>query len=164
MDRLPDGYFDDVYAASADPWRMAERWYEQRKYSITMAMLPDQRYRHAFEPGCSVGVLTEKLIGRCDRVTSTDISVGALDANHRRLMASGARNRVTLLRGSLDQPWPAGPFDLVVLSELCYYLQPELLRLVTRMPPRIQQRLFQLQATPARALDSIHLTRSPVDE
>jgi 2-polyprenyl-6-methoxyphenol hydroxylase-like FAD-dependent oxidoreductase len=38
-------------------------------------------------------------------------------------------------------------------------LIPELLRLVTRMPPRVQQRLFQLQATPARALDCIHLTR-----
>lgn len=40
-------------------------------------------------------------------------------------------------------------------------LTPGLLRLITRMPPRLQQRLFQLQATPARALDSIHLTRSP---
>jgi hypothetical protein len=26
------------------------------------------------------------------------------------------------------------------------------------LPPRLQQRLFQLQATPARALGSIHLT------
>ena len=43
-------------------------------------------------------------------------------------------------------------------------LMPELLRLVTRMPPGIQQRLFRLQATPARALDSIHLTRSTVEE
>ena len=42
-------------------------------------------------------------------------------------------------------------------------LIPELLRLITRMPPRLQQRLFQLQATPARVLDSIHLTRSTVE-
>ena len=41
-------------------------------------------------------------------------------------------------------------------------LVPELLRLVTRLPTRVQQRLFQLQATPARALDSIKLTRSTV--
>ena len=41
---------------------------------------------------------------------------------------------------------------------------PELLRLITRMPARLQQRFFQLQATPARALDSLHLTRSTVDE
>jgi len=37
-------------------------------------------------------------------------------------------------------------------------LMPELLRLITRIPPRFQQRLSQLQTTPARALDSIHLT------
>jgi len=43
-------------------------------------------------------------------------------------------------------------------------LVPELLRLVTRMPPRFQQRLFQLQATPARALESIHLTHSTVEK
>lgn len=127
-----------MYAEAADPWELESRWYEQRKYAITIAMLPYPRYRHAFEPGCSVGVLTEKLAGRCDHVTSTDISVAALDANHRRLTASGARDRVTLLRGSLDQPWPAGPFDLVVLSELCYYLQPELLReVLDREVPRL---------------------------
>ena len=43
-------------------------------------------------------------------------------------------------------------------------LMPELLRLITRMPPRLQQRLFQLQATPAQALDSIHLSRSTVED
>lgn len=37
-------------------------------------------------------------------------------------------------------------------------LIPELLRLVTRMPPGIQRRLAQLQSTPAGAIESIHLT------
>jgi hypothetical protein len=36
---------------------------------------------------------------------------------------------------------------------------PTLLRLATQLPGRLQQRVAQLQATPARALDSIHLTR-----
>ena len=127
-----------MYAESADPWHLESRWYEQRKYAITTALLPYPRYRHAFEPGCSVGVLTERLLGRCDHVTSTDISVGALDATHRRLTAAGVSNRVTLLRGSLDQPWPVGPFDLVVLSEVCYYLQPSALReVLDREVPRL---------------------------
>jgi hypothetical protein len=26
-----------------------------------LALLPYARYRHAFEPGCSIGVLTERL-------------------------------------------------------------------------------------------------------
>ena len=38
--RLPDAYFDRMYAASADPWQLQERWYEQRKFAITLALLP----------------------------------------------------------------------------------------------------------------------------
>ncbi|PRC55388.1 SAM-dependent methyltransferase, partial [Mycobacterium sp. ITM-2017-0098] len=67
-----------------------------------------------------------------------DISVAALDATHRRLSERGIRPRVTLLRGSIDDPWPAGSFDLVGLSEVCYYLQPETLRgVLDREVPRL---------------------------
>ena len=126
--RLSTDYFDRMYLESADPWRLGDRWYELRKYAITMALLPYRRYRHAFEPGCSVGVLTEQLTTRCDHVTSTDIASAALDATHRRLVDSGMRRNVTLLRRSVDEPWPQAPFDLIVLSELCYYLHPQVLR------------------------------------
>ena len=128
--RLPDEYFDRMYAGAADPWNLQGRWYERRKYAITMALLPYPRYRHAYEPGCSVGVLTEHLVGRCDHVTATDVATAALDATHRRLLAAQRRRQVTLLRQSLDSPWPPARFDLVVLSELCYYLQPATLRTV----------------------------------
>jgi hypothetical protein len=37
---------------------------------------------------------------------------------------------VTLLRASLDEPWPAEGCDLVVLSEICYYLDAAVLRTV----------------------------------
>ena len=126
-DRLPDGYFDDVYADSADPWGMAERWYEQRKYAITMAMLPDQRYRHAFEPGCSIGMLTERLLARCDHVTSYDVAQAALDTTSGRL---GKRSDLTLVRSSLDAAWPGDDVDLVLISEVAYYLAEETLRRV----------------------------------
>ena len=126
--RLSTRYFDRMYSESADPWQLRDRWYERRKYAITMALLPYERYRHAFEPGCSIGVLTEQLTGRCDHVTCIDVAAAALDATHRRLVDAGRRSQVTLLRSSLDEPWPQGPFDLVVLSELCYYLDPRALR------------------------------------
>ena len=136
--RLPDDFFDRMYAEAEDPWSLATRWYEERKYAITMAVLPYRRYRHAFEPGCSVGVLTERLLQRCDRVTAIDVSVKALDATHRRLGAARLADRVALQRGSIDSPWPSGPFDLVVLSEVCYYLQPQTLRAVLeREIPRL---------------------------
>ena len=38
--RLPDAYFDGMYAGGDDPWQLSTRWYEQRKYAITLAMLP----------------------------------------------------------------------------------------------------------------------------
>ncbi len=136
--RLPDDYFDRMYAQAVDPWQLQNRWYERRKHAITTAVLPYARYRHAFEPGCSVGVLTEQLAARCDHVTSTDVSVPALDATNARVMSSGLQERVTLMRGSLDQPWPPGPFDLVVLSEVCYYLHPGVLReVLDREVPRL---------------------------
>jgi predicted TPR repeat methyltransferase len=128
--RLPDAYFDDKYAEAADPWQLEERWYERRKYAITLGLLPHPRYRHAFEPGCSIGVLTEHLTHRCDHVTATDVATVALDAANRRLVEAGSRERVALLHSSLDEPWPATQFDLVVLSEIGYYLEAAQLRTV----------------------------------
>ena len=136
--RVPDAYFDRMYAASADPWQLQERWYEKRKFAITLALLPQPRYRHAFEPGCSVGVLTEQLVGRCDHVTATDVVPAALDATDRRLRHAGLRDHVTLLRRSLDEVWPSTDFDLVVLSEVGYYLKEDALReMLDRELPRL---------------------------
>jgi cyclopropane fatty-acyl-phospholipid synthase-like methyltransferase len=130
MKRVPDEYFDAMYARSPDPWQLADRWYERRKYAITMAMLPLARYRHAYEPGCSVGVLTELLAARCDHVTATDVAEAALAAAADRLECAGCAANVTLERGSLDAAWPTTDFDLIVLSEVAYYLDAKSLRAV----------------------------------
>jgi hypothetical protein len=50
---LPPSYFDAMYQAAADPWGFEDRWYEQRKYAVSLALFPAARYRSAFEPGCS---------------------------------------------------------------------------------------------------------------
>jgi hypothetical protein len=127
-----------MYSSSADPWGLGTRWYEQRKYAITLALLPKQQYDHAFEPGCSIGVLTSLLTQRCARVTATDVAAAALGSASRRLADSGTSNQVTLLRQSMDERWPSGPFDLVVLSEVGYYLTPDALRSVLdRECPRL---------------------------
>lgn len=120
MGRVPDTFFDEMYAISDDPWQLAQRWYEQRKYAITMAMLPRLRYRHVFEPGCSVGVLTEQLAARCERVTAIDLVDSALESARARIARCGLSDRVSFHRQSLDSSWPAEDFDLVVLSEVAY--------------------------------------------
>ncbi len=53
-------YFDDLYRQSDDPWKLREGWYERRKRSLTLALLPRPRYRNAFEPGCANGELTRR--------------------------------------------------------------------------------------------------------
>lgn len=121
------GYFDDMYAASADPWGMASRWYERRKYAVTVAMLPRQRYRDAFEPGCSIGVLSKLLARRCDRLLCCDAAEAAVrSATHRTADRPGVR----VERRRIPDQWPPGDFDLIVLSEVLYYFDDRDLRRV----------------------------------
>ena len=47
--------------------------YELRKYALTVASLPKAHYANAFEPGCSIGVLTELLAPRCRRLLASDM-------------------------------------------------------------------------------------------
>ena len=116
---LGAGYFDAMYEAAADPWGFEDRWYEQRKYAISLALLPDRRYRRAFEPGCSIGVLTAMLAGRCDRLLSWDVAAGAVQAATRR---TRDLPNVRVERRQIPHEWPEGRFDLIVFSELLYYL------------------------------------------
>lgn len=113
----PD-YFDRMYAGSADPWELASRWYEQRKYALTLAMLTARRYGDGFEPGCSVGVLTGRLAARCDRLLACDGSAAAVSAAARR---NAGLPGVRVEQRSLPAQWPPGRYDLIVLSELLYY-------------------------------------------
>jgi cyclopropane fatty-acyl-phospholipid synthase-like methyltransferase len=101
-------------------------------------MLPKQRYAQAFEPGCSIGALTVLLTERCTRVTATDVAAAALESARQRLTDAHRCDQVTLLRQSVDEPWPPGPFDLLVLSEVGYYLAPGALRgVLDRECPRL---------------------------
>ncbi len=122
MSRLPTSYFDQLYAADPDPWRFETRWYEKRKYALTMASLPRHRYRRALEPGCSIGVLTELLAHRCDEVIATDIVEDALQQTRERILRSDASGVVDCRSWAFGDPWEHGRFDLIVLSEIGYYL------------------------------------------
>jgi SAM-dependent methyltransferase len=112
-------YFEKAYAASDDPWGFTSRWYEKRKYALTLAMLPRRRYTQAFEPGCSIGVLTGLLAPRCDRLLSWDISPEAVRQARERAPAAQVE------RAMIPDDWPPGTFDLIVFSEVLYYLGPE---------------------------------------
>ncbi len=118
MTSHPRSYFERIYADDADPWAFETSAYEQRKYDLTVAALPEPRYRSAFEPGCSLGVLSERLAARCDRLLATDIVPSVVERATCRLEAfPGTTAEVR----AIPEQWPDGPFDLVVLSEIAYY-------------------------------------------
>ncbi|WP_329579326.1 nodulation S family protein [Kitasatospora sp. NBC_01250] len=114
----PGTYFTRMYADHDDPWQLAERWYEQRKYALTLAALPEPVYRSAFEPGCSVGVLSAMLADRCQALLSCDREERALAQARVRL---AQLPHVQVEHRLLPDDWPAKSFDLIVLSELLYY-------------------------------------------
>jgi SAM-dependent methyltransferase len=111
-------YFDDMYANSPDPWGFTTRWYEARKHAITVAMLPKARYRDAFEPGCSIGVLSDLLAPRCGHLLCCDIAPAAVKAAAERTAGHG---NVEVQQRAVPGEWPEGQFDLIVLSEMLYY-------------------------------------------
>jgi predicted TPR repeat methyltransferase len=111
-------YFDALYAADPDPWRFATSDYEREKYAASLAALPDPTYRSALEVGCSIGVFTRALAARCERLLALDVADAAL--GQARQHCSGLD--VIFENRSVPDDWPQGRFDLVVLSEVLYYL------------------------------------------
>lgn len=124
-----DAALDRLHAATEDPWGADDRWYEQRKRTITTALLPRPRFAAALEVGCSTGALAADLADRCDRLVAVDASPTAVAQAHRRL-----RDRLHVSTRVLDVPdeWPEESFDLIVISEVAYFLSPVALEELAR--------------------------------
>jgi SAM-dependent methyltransferase len=117
-DRLDATGFEARYRADPDPWSFHTSWYEQRRYDVSMAALPEARYRRALELGCANGALTRRLATRCDEVHGIDISPTAIDLARR---TCADLDHVVLTVGAAPEDLPDGRFDLVVMSEVGYY-------------------------------------------
>ncbi|MET0135592.1 MAG: bifunctional PIG-L family deacetylase/class I SAM-dependent methyltransferase [Kibdelosporangium sp.] len=116
----PISRFSELYAAQADPWRTEDSWYERRKRHALLAALPREHYRHAVEPACGVGALTADLAKRADRVSAFDAVPAAVAATRRRELPG-----VTVAQVLLPAGFPDESVDLIVLSEILYYLSDE---------------------------------------
>ena len=112
-------YFDALYTTEADPWRFRTSDYERDKYAATLAALSKPRYARALEVGCSIGVFTAQLAGRCDALLAIDASDVALRTA--RDACAGCDSIVFEAR-MVPAEFPPGTFDLIVLSEVIYYL------------------------------------------
>lgn len=120
---------DALYRENPDPWNFRESPYERAKYNTTLNLLPGRRYDRVLEVGCSIGVLGRRLAARATRYVGVDASRLAL-AEARR----DALPNMEFLRMTVPHHFPPGRFDLVVLSEILYFLSaPDVARLARRV-------------------------------
>ncbi|QHQ35388.1 class I SAM-dependent DNA methyltransferase [Algicella marina] len=123
--------FDRLYREKGDPWDYETSPYEAEKYARCLALLPSRRFAHGLEIGCSIGVMSQAIARRCDNLLGLDFAPTAIKLARARGIP-GARFEVS----RVPEGWPTGKWDLIVLSEVLYYLSPveldKAIRLVSR--------------------------------
>lgn len=123
-------HLERFYAAEHDPFHIDSNPYELEKFEDMLEVMGDRRFTHALEVGCAIGSFTERLAPRCDALLAIDIAQLAVDRTKQRLQDVPD---VTVERRTFPDQLPSGPFDLVVCSDVLYYL-PE-----RRLVPALQR-------------------------
>lgn len=146
-----DTRLERLHRDADDPWGVDERWYEERKRELVLASLPARRFERILDIGCSTGALTARLVDRLapgGGLVALDASPSAAQAAARRLAEPIAEGTVRLGVAEVPDAWPDDPgsgepggalgFDLVVISEVAYFLSPQRLR---RLAARLEASL-----------------------
>ncbi|HEV7773755.1 MAG TPA: SAM-dependent methyltransferase [Conexibacter sp.] len=123
--------FEARYRADRDPWRYETSAYERSKYAATLEACGSGPFGHALELGGSIGVFSALLAPRCTRLETLDGAPTAVTAARERLVPFPGAHAAL---GTIPADVPDGPFDLVVASEVVYYLE----------PPRFEETLARL--------------------
>lgn len=124
MPHMSPADFETLYRTDPDPWGYETSEYEREKYAATLAACGPGPFARALELGSSIGVFSELLAPRCRSLTTLDSAPSAVAAARKRL---AAHPQATALLGSIPDAIPSGSYDLVLASEILYYLEPEAL-------------------------------------
>lgn len=121
MSRMSAADFEARYRGDADPWGYLDRPYERAKYGATLEACGRGPFRSALELGSSIGVFTELLAPRCHHLVAVERSPTAMARARERLAPLG-HEHLELVLGALPEAIPRQGYDLVVASEILYYL------------------------------------------
>ena len=137
--------FEERYRRDGDPWSYESSPYERAKYAATLQACGPGPFRQALELGSSIGVLSELLAPRCERLTTIDGAATAVRLARRRL---APHPQVEVILGAIPDAIPARTYDLVLASEILYYLK----------APALTATLERLRArcAPAARLVAVH--------
>ncbi len=123
----PEG-FERLFRETIDPWNYESSGFEAFKRGILLRACGTRLYGRGLELACAIGETTRVLAPRCLRLVALDASPTALDEAVRRL---DGRPNVTFRLARLPSGMPGGSYDLIVASEILYYLSPNDLRRLT---------------------------------
>jgi peptidoglycan/xylan/chitin deacetylase (PgdA/CDA1 family)/SAM-dependent methyltransferase/GT2 family glycosyltransferase len=113
-----DNWWERLFALP-DPCAY-ESEYEVIKRQQTLAFLPANKITDALELGCAEGHFTLRLAPLVEHLTAVDISGRALNRAQARC---SDRGNIAFRRLDLDTDEIPGPFNLIVCSEVLYYLR-----------------------------------------
>jgi cyclopropane fatty-acyl-phospholipid synthase-like methyltransferase len=116
--------FEALYRRHGDPWGYATSPYERDKYRATLDACGLGPFANALELGASIGVLSAALAPRCQRLVTIDAAPTAVHAARERLAGS---DHAEAILGTIPAAIPQDSYDLVVASEILYYLEADAL-------------------------------------
>lgn len=119
MTGVSQEHLEALYASGDDPWEFRTSPYERERFSAIVRALPRPRFHSALEIGCGNGELARRIAPCCDGYTGLDAIETALCA------ARAAVPEGNFVRGFLPCRLPEGDHDLILLSEILYFLDPD---------------------------------------
>ncbi len=118
-DYAREDYWEGVFAR-VDPWGYRND-YETLKYEQTLDLIRDAEIGTALEIACAEGEFTRRLAAHAGQVLATDIAPTAVA---RAAQACADLSNCSFQRLDLLTEEPPGSYDLIVASEVLYYLDP----------------------------------------
>lgn len=116
--------FEARYREDPDPWGYTHSSYEREKYAATLVSCGPGPFSCALELGGSIGVFSALLAPRCRRLVTVDAAPTAVASARARLVG---HPQVQARVGPIPAAVPDERYDLVVASEILYYLTPDVL-------------------------------------
>lgn len=133
MSRVPIDIngFEAKFQNDSDPWNYASSPFEAHKRRILRLACGSRKYGRGLELACANGETTKVLAPLCLQLLAVDGSATAIAEAERRTRHLRNVHFATIL---LPDGIPHQQFDLIVASEILYYLPPHtLIRMLKRL-------------------------------
>lgn len=121
--------FDRLFRTSGDPWNYRTSAFEAKKRDVLLKACGAQTAGRVLEIACANGETSRALLPHSLRLLAVDGSPAALE-EARSMTADSPR--IQYRYAILPQNTPRGPFDLIVVSEIAYYLSARALTILTK--------------------------------